>query len=325
MFSLLKLRNVMNTLLADINDFLKHCTYEKNLSTKTIKSYRIDLTQLMNFLIKNDLATQTELITKVELRQYLEELSSLKPKSIKRKTASIKAMFNYLEFEDKIAVNPWRKMKVKIKESRSLPRVMDLPEIKKIFKAAYLKSQPRSNGNSFAYFEYLRNIAVIELLFSTGARVSEISGLKTKNINLHNGNVTIRGKGNKERIIQICNSETLKLLQDYFDLAKTRVSDNNNYFLVNRLGNRLSDQSIRNIIKKLTYKAGLHKHITPHMFRHTFATLLLEKDVDIKYIQLLLGHSSIMTTQIYTHVNRAKQKKILRTKHPRKDFSLSPF
>ena len=315
----------MNTLLADINDFLKHCTYEKNLSPKTIKSYRIDLTQLMKFLMEHDLTTQTELITKVELRQYMEELSSLKPKSIKRKTASMKAMFNYLEFEDKIVINPWRKMKVRIKEARVLPRVMDIQEIKKIFKAAYLKNQPRTNGDNYTYFEYMRNIAVIELLFSTGARVSEISGLKTENINLHNGNVTIKGKGNKERIIQICNNETLKILQDYFDLAKIRFNNTHHYFLINRLGNKLSDQSIRNIIKKLTNTAGLQKHITPHMFRHTFATLLLEKDVDIKYIQLLLGHSSIMTTQIYTHVNRAKQKQILRTKHPRKDFSLSPF
>ena len=315
----------MRKFLTDINDFLNHCIYEKNLSPKTIKSYRIDLTQLANFLIKNDYSTQTELITKIELRQYLEEISILKPKSIKRKIASIKAMFNYLEFEDSITVNPWRKMRVNIKETKQLPKVMDIGEIKKIFRVAYENNRPSINGNSYAYFEYLRNIAVVELLFATGARVSEIAGLKSENINLTTGTVNIKGKGNKERIIQICNKESLKILKDYYMLAKDKIDQAGRYFLVNRLGNKLSDQSIRNIIKQLAGRAGIEKHITPHMFRHTFATLLLEKDVDIKYIQLLLGHSSIMTTQIYTHVNSAKQKQILRTKHPRKDFSMTIF
>ena len=231
-------------------------------------------------------------------------------------------MFNFLEFEDKINSNPLRKMRIKIKERNGLPKVMDIREIRKIFNSAYEENSKFRNSSAFAFFETLRNIVVIELLFATGARVSEIANLKIENIEIPSGIITIKGKGNKERIIQVCNYETLKILKDYQKIYIDRINNSGGFLLVNRLGKKLSDQSIRMIVKKLASKAKLQKHITPHVFRHTFATLLLEKDVDIKYIQSLLGHSSIMTTQIYTHVNHAKQKRILRTKHPRKDFSM---
>ncbi len=310
----------MNTIQTAIREFLKHCRYEKNLSLKTIKSYNIDLKQLTAFLISNNFPLETSLITKKELREFLESISTLKPKSIKRKVATIRAMFNYLEYEDTIIVNPLRKMQIRIKEPVRLPKVMNIKEIGAIFQSAYNNNIKCSNA--YSHFEKMRNIAVVELLFATGARVSEIAGLKCENINIDNGVLTIKGKGDKERLIQICNKETLKSLKEYHNSFADRINKADGYFLVNRLGRKLSDQSIRNIVKKLGKKALIQKHITPHMFRHSFATLLLEKDVDIKYIQSMLGHSSIMTTQIYTHVNREKQKQILRTKHPRKDFSM---
>ena len=287
-----------------------------------MKSYNIDLKQLIAFLIKKNYAAEADSITKYELREFLEEISVLRPKSIKRKIATIKAMFNYLEFEDRISANPLRKMQIRIKEPKNLPRVMNLREIRKIFNCAYEENLLAEKGTSYEMFETMRNIVVVELLFATGARVSEIAGLKTDNIEIVSGIITIKGKGNKERIIQVCNSETLKILKDYKKLYYDKITGSGGYFLINRLGNKLSDQSIRNIVKKLAHRAKLQKHITPHVFRHSFATLLLEKDVDIKYIQSMLGHSSIMTTQIYTHVNREKQKRILRTKHPRRDFSM---
>lgn len=312
----------MKTINAAIEEFIFHCKFEKNLNLKTIKSYNIDLTQLTSFLITNGYPTEIKDITKNELRNFLESISFLKPKSIKRKIATIRALFNYLEFEDKITSNPLRKMRIKIKEPERLPKVMDIKEIRKIFNSAYEENLFAMNRNSNAFFEGLRNIVVVELLFATGARVSEIANLKVDFIDTATGAITINGKGDKERIIQICNSETLKVLKDYYKLYCDRRNHSDGFFLINRLGKRLSDQSIRTIVKNLASKAKLQKHITPHVFRHTFATLLLEKDVDIKYIQSLLGHSSIMTTQIYTHVNRKKQKQILRTKHPRKDFSM---
>lgn len=309
-----------NTLTIASKEFIRHCKFEKNLSSKTIKAYEIDLKQTISFLKKRRHNLSVEKITKEQLRDYIESISHLKPKSVKRKIATLKALFNYLEFEDKLTVSPFRKMRIRIKEPKHLPKVMELAEVEKIFKSAYNRNQATSEVISKIA---LKDIAVIELLFATGARVSEISNLKEQFIDLSSGIIVLYGKGSKERIIQICNKESLKILQSYYRQYKQEIATSGGYFLINRLGKKLSDQSIRNIVKRLTNKAKVQKHITPHVFRHTFATLLLEKNVDIKYIQSLLGHSSIMTTQIYTHVNKAKQREILRTKHPRRDFSMA--
>ena len=301
-----------------VREFIHYCQFEKHLSEKTIKAYQTDLSQLAQFLQKNRHPEEISDITKLELREYLASLVSYKHKTIKRKIASAKAMFNYLEFEDQILINPFRKIRVNIREPKRLPKVMDMRDITRIFRKAYGSIRQEAVPGTFAHFAVCRNVVIIELLFNTGARVSEISGLTKGNINLETGSILIRGKGDKERTIQICNREALESIRQYHRLYRNRIESAGNYFLVNRIGSKLSDQSIRTIVKNLADAAGLSKHITPHIFRHSFATLLLEQDVDIKYIQSLLGHSSIMTTQIYTHVNRAKQKKILKTKHPRK-------
>lgn len=301
-----------------IKEFILHCVIEKNLSPKTLKAYQIDLKQVLNFLGPK-IATD---ITKQDLRDYLSSLSQLKPKSIKRKVATLKTFFNYMEFEDKIAINPFRKMRIKIKEPQNLPRVIDMSDILKIFKVCYLRKNSITDREGVAFRKAIRNIVILELLFSTGARVSEIAGLKKETVHLGSGSIIIKGKGNKERIIQVCNKETLSVLRQYYILCEKNIFESGNWFLTNRLNKKLSDQSIRNIVKAIAKEAGLSNLITPHMFRHSFATLLLEKEVDIKYIQSLLGHSSINTTQIYTHVNRKHQKQILNDKHPRQDFSM---
>lgn len=310
----------MLTLKAAISDFLQHCQFEKNLSSKTLKAYRIDLAQLHSLFQQKNLPEEISSISKLDLREFLVSLSNLKPASIKRKMAAVKALFNYLEFDDKLLVNPFRKMRLNIREPKKLPKVMDIKEVTGMFKLAYKDSRHWSNPNCYSHFESIRNVIVIELLFATGARVSEIANLKTDCINLQTGSILIKGKGNKERALQICNTESISALKKYQRNYRSKMEAAGDYFLINRFGRRLSDQSIRTIVKKLALNSGVKKHVTPHMFRHSFATLLLEKDVDIKYIQSLLGHSSIMTTQIYTHVNRAKQTQILRNKHPRREF-----
>lgn len=313
----------MYTIQQSMIEFLQHCKIEKNLSPSTIKAYRIDLTQLTEFLISKNHSIEITEITKIELREFLDFISRLKVKSIKRKVATIKAMFNYLEFEDKVIINPFRKMKIHLKESKRLPKVLGIQEVKKLFHSAYKTMSTISKSESYKFFESLRNIVVLELLFATGARVSEISNLNIENLLISSGTITIKGKGNKERLIQICNNETMKVLHEYYTLYKKKMNEAGGYFLVNRFGKKLSDQSIRTIVYLLAKRANIQKKITPHIFRHSFATLLLENDVDIKYIQALLGHSSILTTQIYTHVTQTKQKKILSTKHPRKSFTCS--
>ncbi|MBS1528364.1 MAG: tyrosine-type recombinase/integrase [Bacteroidetes bacterium] len=310
----------MSAIEKTISEFLNHCRYEKNLSPKTIKFYGIDLHQFYTWLTENNYPLVITEIDKRPLKAYLHELSKWKPKTVKRKIATLKALFNYLEFEDMILVNPLRKIRIKIKEPLRLPKALDKSEAGQILRAAY-KSIGKADKKKYGYLEKIRNTAIIELLFATGARVSEVANLHINDINLETGALTIRGKGNKERIIHVCNPGTLAILNNYALLFAGRIALSGGSFWINRINKKLSDQSIRMIVSNISREAELTKKITPHVFRHTFATLLLENDVDIKYIQSLLGHSSIMTTQIYTQVNREKQRMILSEKHPRHELA----
>lgn len=308
------------TLQTCSNDFLRHCRFEKNLSAKTLGAYETDLRQFTNFLKIRQMPGEISAVDKIQLRAYLEAIAHLKPKSIKRKVATLKAMFNFLEFEDRLVVNPFRKIRIKLKEAKRLPVVMTMREVTKLFAVLYKQRRQCADPEKYACLAALRDVAIVELLFATGARVSEIANLPRKAIELQTGTVIIKGKGNKERLLHICHAESLSMLQEYRKLLESRGLGEGEHFFVNRLGKRLSDQSIRLLVKRITKQAGLAKRITPHVFRHSFATLLLDKDVDIKYIQSLLGHSSITTTQLYTHVSRAKQRQILKNKHPRRDL-----
>lgn len=162
----------------------------------------------------------------------------------------------------------------------------------------------------------------MELLFATGIRVSELCALTPQSVNLNEGTVLIYGKGAKERIVQIGNCAVLSALTQYYSVYRDIIYKSGHFF-INRCGRKYSDQSVRAMICKYIKCTGTSLHVTPHMFRHTFATQLLEADVDLRYIQSLLGHSSISTTQIYTHVTTSKQKDILATKHPRNKLLLN--
>ena len=167
----------------------------------------------------------------------------------------------------------------------------------------------------------LRDAAIIELLFATGIRITELCSLKPFDINLYEKTILIYGKGSKERKIQIGNDDVVTILQEYTENFADEIQACN-YFFVNQSGRPLSDQAVRRMINKYASLAAIELHITPHMFRHTFATCLLEADVNIRYIQEMLGHSSINITEIYTHVAMSKQRDILTSKHPRKDFHI---
>lgn len=301
-----------------IEEFLFHSMYEKNLNPKTIKAYKIDLNQFQIF-IENEKIDNLQDIDKNILKKYLKHISNTKPKTIKRKITVIKIMFNYFEFEDTISVNPFRKMRINIKENKELPRIADLSEIKKLLTYLYKKKSNFDNREMFSYKSLVRDIAIIEVLFSTGARVFEVCELSQKNINFSNWNIIFFGKGSKERSLQIVHSEVKSILKEYINLFRSDLETNGEYFFLNRINNRVSEQSIRFMLKRYSTKANLKQTLTPHMFRHTLATTLLEKGVDIRYIQNILGHSSISTTEIYTKVTNKVQKKIL-LKHPRKNF-----
>lgn len=307
--------------MAAIDKFLFHCEFEKRLSSKTLKAYTIDLGQYKTFMARRNVS-DVSLTTKEELKNYLQFISTFKPKTTKRKIATIKAMFNFLEFEELIDTNPFRKVKIRIKEPLVLPRVMNIEDATKLFSTVYQGlEEMKHKEDRYTYKEKVRDIAVTELLFGTGVRVSELCSLQYNDIGINFSSVRVNGKGNKERNIQIINKDIKKALQEYYYLFLQEI-ETQKYFFVNRLGNRLSEQSVRLMIRKYRIECNITKRITPHTFRHTFATLLLEQDVDIKYIQNLLGHSSILTTQIYTHVSAEKQTEILQNKHPRNEIKI---
>ncbi len=301
-----------------ITDFLFHCRIEKKLSEKTIKAYETDLKQFKEFLQCIDLNR----IGKKELKSYFLHISPLAPKTMKRKIATLKVFFSYLEFEDLLSQNPFRKVRIKIKDDILLPKTMSIREVEQILKKVYNLKNRLINKNSFKYYESVRNIAIIELLFATGIRVSELCYIKALDINQDYSLVKIFGKGNKERTIPITNEATQRALKENYRCFRKSI-ETNDFIFVNRLGCRLSQQSVRFLVKKLAQETNIKRHITPHIFRHTFATLLLEGDTDIRYIQHLLGHSSIAVTQIYTHVNERKKKDIMILKNPRNMISLN--
>ena len=300
-----------------ITDFLFHCQYEKNLNEKTVYAYRSDLKMFERYLSNLYPSVLFEQVSKEMLKTYLQHISTYKPKTVKRKLASLKALFNYYDYEHDAFLNPFRKLHIRFKEPYVLPEVMTGNEVKAILKYLYKLRAGNPNTEDYTYKAQTRDIAVVELLFATGIRVSELCELHCGAVDLKQATVKVFGKGSKERVIQICSTEVVKILRQYQQLFAPSA-----YFFINRLGNRLSAQSVRLLVRRCKEAAGLEKDITPHTFRHTFATLLLEEDVDIKYIQNLLGHSSITTTQIYTHVNMNKQKKILSAKHPRKKMEI---
>lgn len=294
-----------------IDEFLNYCRYHKKLSDKTIRAYKIDLSQYGVF--SNELSKQA-------LWDYIEYLNKkYKPKTAKRKLATLKAFIHFLLLQDLIDFNPFDKLETTIKEPLLLPKTIPLGVIAKLISFSY--HQIVFAKSDYQIRSAVRNTAILELLFATGARVAEICTLRSDNVDLLGNSVKFYGKGSKERIIPIENFAVLSILRKYHSLFEKEIPDSG-YFFVNKLGRRMTEQSVRNMINFYCKQCGVDMHITPHMFRHSFATLLLEEDVDIRYIQRMLGHSSITTTQIYTHVTSAKQKEILKTKHPRNKLNI---
>ena len=304
----------MNHLQTLIDDYLAFGQYQKRLDTKTLNAYKTDLRQFQEQIKLDDINT----ITSASLEKYISELhQTYKPKTAKRKIASLKAFFHYLEYRDVIEKNPFNKIQVKFREPATLPKTIPLHTVETFLATLY--SHRTQAKTDYQRRNALRDIAVIELLFATGMRISELCTLKPEAINLHDGTILIYGKGAKERCMQIGNEDILKVLREYQHEYQSEIQSCNHFF-ASQTGRALSDQTVRRMINRYCALAAIDLHITPHMFRHTFATCLLEADVDIRYIQGMLGHSSINITEIYTHVAMSKKRDILATKHPRKDF-----
>ena len=297
---------------AKMATYLEYCEYRKELDKKTLKAYRIDLHQYFEFVCVDE-------PEKEKIEEYITHLhKNYKQKTVKRKIASIKAYYNYLEETEIITENPFRKIKVRFKENVTLPKIIPREEIEQLLNYMY-KCLNESTVSSRKYM--CRDITIIEIFFATGARVYEISNIRKDSINLNTGLIRLMGKGGKERYVQISSTSVLSLLKKYY-AENESVIRQSGYFFVNNRGNRYTEQSIRLMLKKYTEQAGIERNITPHMFRHSFATYLIEEGVDVSCVQQILGHSSIKTTQIYIHIAAKKQAEILKEMHPRNNMNI---
>ena len=306
----------MKSILGEIKAYLGYCEKQKALSKNSIRAYRVDMSQFIEFL-KSEFPSLKTIrdISKVQLQKYMQHLiERYAVKSCKRKLACIKAFFNHLEFEDIIDINPMRKVKTTFKEPSVLPKTLKMAEVQALLQHLYiLYRQARS---PFTRFNLLKSIAYFELLFATGMRVGELCSLSVESIDFDQACVRIMGKGQKERVVYIASLDVLKILHAYIALRNS-LSPVTDAFFINYWKRDISEESVRNDIKKWAHLVLPGKRITPHMFRHTFASLLLEEGVDIKFIQELLGHSSIATTLIYLDISYSAIKSILIAKDPR--------
>ncbi|MGB3222877.1 MAG: tyrosine-type recombinase/integrase [Desulforhopalus sp.] len=304
-----------------IETFFRHCQFERGLSKCTISAYRLDLKQFSDLLQKESLQPVNE-IDKSTIRLYMEWLArKYKPRSIKRKLATLKSFFVFLEQEEVISYSPFRKLRVHLERAKNLPRTLSISSVERLFDSAYSQLEEITN-DSRKYLQAVRDIAVLEMLFSTGVRVAELCHLKTSDVDLHHFQILVTGKGKRERVIPLCEPATVKALEHYKNCYDEYLEPDSAFFL-NRNMLPLSDQSVRQLLRKHRDRACLNEIVTPHMFRHTIATLLLENGVDIRNIQVLLGHSSLSVTEIYTHVSLAAQREALGKRHPRQDLRMS--
>ena len=292
-----------------IKDYQSYLRIERGLSKNTIENYGFDIERLCLFLEQNKIDVSPLKISDETLQQFIYSVAKeVNPRSQARIISGLKSFFNYLIFEDYRNDNPLELIESP-KTGRKLPDTLSVDEIDALIAAIDLSSN-----------EGERNRAILETLYGCGLRVSELTTLKISDLYFDEGFIKITGKGNKERFVPIG-----KLTKKYIEIYKDEVRPDLNIkkghedtLFLNRRGNQLTRAMIFTIIKDLAVRIGLHKKISPHTLRHSFATHLLENGADLRSIQLMLGHESITTTEIYVHLDRSFLKEVMHSFHPRK-------
>ena len=292
-----------------IKDYQSYLRIERGLSKNTIENYGFDIERLCLFLEVNKIDVSPLKITDETVQQFIYAVSKeVNPRSQARIISGLKSFFNYLVFEDYRVDNPLELIESP-KTGRKLPDTLAVQEIDALIAAIDLSSN-----------EGERNRAMLETLYGCGLRVSELVSLKISDLFFDEGFIKITGKGNKERFVPIG-----KLTQKYIQIYQNEIRGNvtikkgcEDTLFLNRRGNQLTRAMIFTIIKDLAVKIGLRKNISPHTLRHSFATHLLENGADLRSIQLMLGHESITTTEIYVHLDRSFLKEVMHSFHPRK-------
>ncbi len=292
-----------------IKSYQSYLRIERGLSKNTIDNYSFDIERLCLFLEENTMVVSPIKIREETIQQFIYSVSKeVNPRSQARIISGLKSFFSYLIFEDYRADNPLELIETP-KTGRKLPDTLSVDEIDKLILAIDLNTN-----------EGERNRAMLETLYGCGLRVSELVSLKISDLFFDEGFIKITGKGNKQRFVPI-GSLTQKYIQIYRDFIRIHLNVKKGFddtLFLNRRGRQLSRAMIFTVIKDLATKIELNKSISPHTLRHSFATHLLENGADLRSIQLMLGHESITTTEIYVHLDRRFLAEVMNAFHPRK-------
>lgn len=303
----------MENISSFVDWFIEHCACNRKLSPHTLKAYRHDLGLFQNFVSDTVVST----IDRNTFQRWLAQMPAVKPRTVRRRMATVKSMFSALERYGKIATSPAAGFRCEVKIGKTLPRTVARQTVRLLLRA------PRKQAplNPCAEARQTRDAALLELLFATGMRVSEVVNTNIGDVDMERLVICVHGKGNREREIPVVCDALSDVLRSHLDRRTASSGQSGCPLFVNRRGTRMSDQSVRAIVRR--HATGVtSRRITPHMLRHTIATLLLEEGVDLRHIQRLLGHSSIMTTTIYVHVSERSQRKALASRHPRNRMSV---
>ncbi len=289
-----------------LQDFIQYLEIEKNYSLYTIDNYHLDLEEFYQFLEENRINNLEQVDYKI-LRKYLNFMDEHKysTKTISRKLSSLRTFFKFLIKRGVIEDNPMILIS-NPKDVKRLPKYLNYGEIERILE---LPDQSTTLG--------LRNACILEMLYSTGIRVSELVSIKIKDIDFYNKKIIILGKGNKERIV-LFGDRCEDLLQRYIKESRTLLDKKRSeYLFLNNLGHVISVRGVESVIEKIEKEAYLKFSISPHVFRHTFATHMLDNGADLNSVKELLGHENLNTTAIYTHVSNERLRKVYLDCHPR--------
>ncbi|MEE2858361.1 MAG: site-specific tyrosine recombinase/integron integrase [Candidatus Neomarinimicrobiota bacterium] len=301
-----------NHYITILNDYLSYLQLERRMSINTIKSYEFDLLNYFSFLQSKNIKSPCHVKTKT-IENYISVISikkdgnSLKKNTINRHISSIKTFYHYLIDSNEIKKDPTKNI-ISIKTNHAQRNTLLFEDVEKII------SSTNDNSKKFA----LRDKVIIIILYAAGLRVSELINLKINDYLKEDDFLRITGKGDHDRYVPI-GEKTSKAINDYLHNLRPRLITKHNssgILLLNKFGKKLSRMAIWNIIKEYVRMSGIKKPISPHVFRHTFATHLLEGGADLRVVQELLGHANIQTTQIYTHTDRAYLKEVYNQSHP---------
>jgi len=292
-----------------INSYKHYLKLEKSLAANSVQAYLSDVKKLQEFATLNGLADSPEKVNTTTLKEFLEFINKLglAAYSQARIISGLKSFYDFLLNEGLIDQDPTTLIEAP-RLGRKLPDTLSFFEIEQIFEQIDL-SKPEGG----------RNRAMLEVLYSSGLRVSELINLTLNNLYIDIGFIRVTGKGSKERLVPI-GTDAIKYLNIYINEIRCHVPvkpDQGHFIFLNKFGSRISRVTVFNVIKDTVARAGIHKNVSPHTFRHSFATHLIEGGADLRAVQEMLGHESITTTEIYTHLDRDYLKQIIKEFHPR--------